>query len=85
MKAWVVKDYKEMHMANCLIAIAHTKPEGSFDCTEVHILTDAELKEERRRAFEVGKSACMCLTCGEKDFLSGKPFEDYEKSLEGEK
>jgi hypothetical protein len=46
MKAWIVKDYKEIHMANCLIALAHTKPTDIDSCVELNILTDSELQSE---------------------------------------
>lgn len=52
MKAWVVRDYKEIHMANCLIAIAHKKPEGDLQCVEVNILTDTELQELIEKAVD---------------------------------
>lgn len=78
MKAWVVKDYKEVHMSNSLIALAHSKPDYECLCTEVNILTDQELQERDERIarhwYEMG------VNNGHGSNTFEEFFEDYKKS-----
>ena len=93
-KAWVVKDYKEIHMANCLIALAHSKPEFECHCTEVYVMTKEDLQKmwdaaRSQRLERIGSGTGLIPGPFDKNYggivLEFKDLEEYMETLSVDK